>query len=126
MTETIVELENVSVLRVRADWNGPGPAAAFALLESRLTSLKGRRFYGVFRKTAEGEEYYACVARVEGDDPASLEIETGEIPGGWYARRTIQNWERDVTQIAIQFKDMIRVLGEHVDRSRPEIEFYRS
>lgn len=126
MTETIVELAPIPVLRVRADWNGGGPAAAMSIVESKLPTLKGRKFYGTFRPTPEGEEYFACVARTEADDPAQLGLETGEIPGGWYARRKIRGWERDITQLAVQFKDMVRVLGENVDPSRPDIEFYRS
>jgi hypothetical protein len=126
MSEIFVELAAISVLRVRADWNAGGPAAAMATVESKLSTLKGRRFYGTFRPTPEGEEYFACVARVDGDNPAHLGLETGEIPGGWYARRKIRDWEKDITQLAVQFKEMERVLGENVDPSRPDIEFYRS
>jgi hypothetical protein len=126
MAESLVELAAVQVLRTRADWNAGGPAAAMALVESKLTTLKGRRFYGVFRPTPGGEEYFACVARTTEADPVKMGLETGEIPGGWYARRKIRDWEKDITQLAVQFQDMIRVLGETVDPSRPEIEFYRS
>lgn len=126
MSETYVEQATIPVLRVRADWNGGGPAAAMALLESKLPTLKGRRFYGTFRPTPGGEEYFACVARVEGDDPARMGLEAGEIPGGWYARRKIRDWEKDITQLAVQFKEMVRVLGDNVDRTRPDIEYYRS
>ncbi|MCI4334150.1 MAG: hypothetical protein L3K04_00720 [Thermoplasmata archaeon] len=126
MPEVFVDLPPIPVLRLRADWNGGGPAAAMANVESKLPTLKGRKFYGTFRPTPEGEEYFACVARVEGDDAAQLGLEAGEIPGGWYARRKIRDWERDITQLAVQFKDMVRVLGDNVDPDRPEIEFYRS
>jgi DNA gyrase inhibitor GyrI len=126
MVETFVEMPPIPVLRVRADWKGAGPAAAFGTLEAKLSSLKGRKFYGVFRETPDGEEYFACVARIEGEDPVAMGLDTGEIPGGWYARRRIRDWEKDLRQLAVQFKDMIRVLGQNVDRSRPAIEFYRS
>ncbi len=126
MSEIYIELAPIPVLRVRADWNGGGPAAAMAVVESKLPTLKGRRFYGAFRPTPHGEEYFACVARVEGDDPERMGLEAGEIPGGWYARRKIRDWEKDITQLAVEFKDMVRVLGQNVDPSRPELEFYRS
>ena len=126
MTEFLLELAPIPVLRVRADWHGAGPPAAFAALEARLTTLKGRRFYGVYRGTPEGEEYYACVARIEGDDPVRLGLETGTIPGGRYARRKIYDWARDPRQIGSQFREMVQVLGANVDASRPAIEFYRS
>jgi hypothetical protein len=126
MTETFVQLAPIPVLRVRADWSGGGPAAAMAIVESKLSTLKGRKFYGTFRPTPEGEEYFACVARVDSDDPTLLGLEAGEIPGGWYARRKIRDWERDISQLAVQFKEMVRILGDNVDPSRPDIEFYRS
>ncbi len=126
MSEIFVELSAIPVLRVRADWNAGGPAAAMATLESKLTTLKGRKFYGTFRPTPSGEEYFACVARVDGDNPIELGLETGEIPGGWYARRKIRDWEKDITQLAVQFEEMVRILGGNVDPGRPDIEFYRS
>jgi hypothetical protein len=126
VTETFVELDPVPVLRVLADWKAGGPAAAMTLLESKLPTMKGRRFYGVFRILPEGEDYFACVARIASDDPAEMGLEIGEIPGGWYARRRIRDWEKDLSQLGVQFREMVRVLGENVDRSRPEIEFYRS
>jgi len=126
VTETFVELAPVPVLRVRADWNGGGPAEAMARLEAKLPTLKGRRFYGVFREKPDGEEYFACVARVETDDPTHWGVDTGEIPGGRYARRRIRDWEKDLSQLAVQFREMIRILGDLVDSERPEIEYYRS
>jgi hypothetical protein len=126
MSETFVELRSIQALRVKADWKGGGPASAFATLESKLPTLKGRKFYGVFREVPEGEEYFACVERAAEDDPAGMGLETGEIPGGWYARRKIRDWAKDTRQMGVQFREMIRVLGENVDRSRPEVEFYRS
>ena len=73
--ESYVELQEIPVLRVRADMTGEGPSAAFALIESKLPTLKGRKFYGTFRDTPEGEESYACVARVNSDDPRRMELE---------------------------------------------------
>jgi hypothetical protein len=126
MAETFVQLSTIPVLRVLADWSGGGPAAAMAKLEAKLPSIKGRKFYGVFRATPTGEEYFACVAKLDSDDPRRMELDVGEIPGGWYARRKVTDWSRDLEQLAVQFQDMIRVLGENVDKGRPEIEFYRS
>ena len=113
-------------MMVRAVWEGRGPAAAFMALESKRTTLKGRKFHGVVRGRPQGGEYYACFALHEGDDPANVGLEVGEIPAGWYARRRIRGWETDTRQLGVQFEDTIHVLGENVDPSRPEIEFYRS
>jgi hypothetical protein len=126
MSETFLQMPQIPVLRVLADWSAGGPAEAMAKLESKLPSLRGRKFYGVFRPTPAGEEYFACVARLDSDDPVRWELETGEIPGGWYARRKIKDWAKDIGQLAVQFTEMVRELGDNVDHVRPQIEFYRS
>jgi len=124
MLATYVERAPLEVLRVRTDLRANGPAKAFALLESKLPTRRGRKFYGTFRITSEGEEYYACVVRAESDDPGAMGLETGTIPGGWYARRTLLDWESHLPEIHRIFLEMIRV--ENVDPSRPSVEFYRS
>jgi hypothetical protein len=126
MTESYVERSPVPVLRFRVDWNAGGPAAGFRILESRLPTIKGRKFYGTFRFVPGGEEYFACASRLDTDDPGKMGLEVGEIPGGWYARRKIPDWEKNLARIPIQFKEMVRVLGDEVDPSRPTVEFYRS
>jgi hypothetical protein len=126
MSETFVQMPNIRVLRVLADWSAGGPAEAMAKLESKLPSIRGRKFYGLFRPTPTGEEYFACVARVDSDDPVGWELDTGEIPEGWYARRKIKDWANDIGQLAVQFTEMVRELGDNVDHGRPQIEFYRS
>ena len=45
-------------------------------------SRRGRECYGAF----EGGEYRACVQVREGDDPAAIGLEVGELAGGRYAR----------------------------------------
>jgi len=107
---------------------GKGPPEAFELLESKLPSLKGRRFYGTFRLTPEGEEYWACVAMTEGDDPAAMRLETGTIPGGWYVRRRVEDWENVVRdgKLPELLDELAGSNLSKLDRSRPSVEFYRS
>ncbi len=124
METTYVELQEIPVLRVRADMKGKGPSAAFNLLESKLLTLKGRKFYGTFQFTPEGEEYYACVARIDSDDPERMQLETGVISGGWYARGTLMNWEKNLSKLPNLFEEMART--HDVDPKRPSLEFYRS
>jgi hypothetical protein len=124
MTETYVELKELPVLRIKADWKAGGPATAMAQLESRLPTLKGRKFYAYFTAKPEGEEYFASVARIDTDDPESMRLEPGVIPGGWYARRRLPDWEKDLTQMARLFEEMNQ--SNEVDPARPSIEFYRS
>src|SRR5438034_5086547 len=87
---------------------GKGPSAAFNLLESKLLTLKGRKFYGTFQFTPEGEEYYAYVARIDSDDPERMQLETGVIPGGWYARSQLMEWEKNLSRLPGLFEEMAR------------------
>ncbi len=124
MEISYVELQEMPVLRVKADMKGKGPAAAFNLLESKLPTIKGRKFYGTFQFTPDGEEYYACVVRIDSDDPGKMQLETGVIPGGLYVRRKLMDWEKNLSKLAILFEEMART--HDVDRKRPSLEFYRS
>jgi hypothetical protein len=124
METSYVELQEIPVLRVKADMKGKGPSAAFNVLESKLPTLKGRKFYGTFQFVPDGEEYYACVARIDSDVPAKMQLETGTIPGGWYAKTKLMDWQKDVSKIAGLFEEMGRT--HDYDRNRPSVEFYRS
>jgi hypothetical protein len=124
--DVYVERTETEVLRVRADMTGSGPAGAMKVLESKLPSLKGRKFYGAFRLLEGGEEYFACVERAPGDDPATMGLEVGVLPGGLYVRRKLEDWERIIEsgKLGEHFEELIRT--HKFDSSRPEIEFYRS
>jgi len=128
--DSIVELQDMAVMRVRADMKGKGPSYAFTILESKLPSLRGRRFYGTFRMLPHGEEYYACVERIGSDDPEKMQLETGTIPGGRYARRKIMGWEEIVRagRLPAVFMEFVKALEPFVDHAeiRPSLEFYRS
>jgi hypothetical protein len=124
--DTYVERPEVEVLRVKADMKGSGPAGAMHLLESKLPSLKGRKFYGAFRLLEEGEEYFACVERVASDDPDKMGLDVGVLPGGVYVRRKLNDWEQIIAsgRLGEHFEELIRT--HEFDRNRPEIEYYRS
>ena len=124
MENSYVELQEMPVLRVRADMKGKGPSAAFNLLESKLPTIKGRKFYGTFQFTPDGEEYYACVVRIDTDDPDRMQLEPGVIPGGWYARSKLMDWEKNLSKLPSLFQEMART--HDVDPERPSLEFYRS
>jgi len=124
--DTIVDRPQIEVLRVRADMKGKGPKAAFDALESKLPSLKGRKFFGTFRMLDDGEEYYACVERFPTDNPAALGLEAGTIPGGKYVRRRVWNWESVVAAGKMKEISEEFARGYALDPDRPSIEFYRS
>ena len=120
MSVTEIELEAISVMCVVAKDGPSGARAAFDELESKLPSLRGRKFYGTYH---EGE-YRACVAVREGDDPSAMKLGTWIIPGGRYLRVKVDDWEQKVATLASVFESMART--RQVDRTRPSIEVYRS
>lgn len=99
-------------------------AKAFLKLESKLPSLRGRRFYGVLEGEPENGIYRACVKLELNDRPGKMGLKAWSIPGGKYARAKIKDWEAYVNEIAPTFKKMSELYA--VDNSRPTIEFYRS
>ena len=82
-------------------------------------TLKGRKFYGIFRETPEGEEYYACVAKVDADDPVRMSLEVGIIHGGKFVRRRVQDWESVIRagQLPGLFREL--ELATRTKRTRP-------
>ena len=124
--DTYVERSAMEVLRVRADLNRGGPAEAMRLLESKLPSLKGRKFFGAFRLLEGGEEYFACVERIASDDPKGMGLETGTIPGGLYARRKLYDWQKIIAEGKLKDCGREFVQVHDIDSSRPELEYYRS
>jgi hypothetical protein len=124
--DTVVDRPRIDVLRVRADMKGKGPKAAFDTLESKLPTLKGRRFFGTFRMLDDGEEYYACVEKLPTEDPAALGLEAGTIPGGRYVRRRVWDWESVVAAGKMKEISQEFARGYVLDPDRPSIEFYRS
>ncbi len=129
--DSIVELQNIPVMRIKADMKGKGPSEAFTILESKLSTLRGRKFYGAVRKLQNGDvEYYACVEITESDDPVRVQLETAVIPGGKYARRKIIGWQKIVSEgrLADVFEEFVHANEHYIDFSevRPALEFYRS
>lgn len=127
MTDTILILENIPAMRVKADMKSGGPAEAMQILESKLPSFKGRRFYGCYRvDDNQVEEYYACVARFESDEPQKMQLDTWDIPGGKYVRRKIMNWEKVIRdgELPTLAREFARECD--ADPARFTIEYYRS
>lgn len=65
-----VTLNDAPMMYLVAEGGPAGAKDAFNQLEGKLSSLRGRKFYGTFQP--ETGEYRACVA-----------LESGEIPSGW-------------------------------------------
>lgn len=116
----IVTLDPVKVMFVVSPDGPQGAGEAFDRLEARLSSLKGRKFYG----TLLNGEYRACVALEVQDAPAAMGLETWTIPGGAYARRKLEGWPERLPEIGQIFGALAAEYPR--DAARPNVEFYRS
>lgn len=105
---------------VVAEDGAAGASAAFDVLEGRLATLRGRRFYGTF---LDGE-YRACVAMRDDDDPVALALDVWRIPGGEYERFSLLDWQDRVGEIPATFDRMVP--ESELDPTRPSVEYYRS
>ena len=90
-------------------------------LEQRLGSLRGRHFFGTFA----GGRYRAGVETAGDEDPATLGLHVGAIPGGRYLRLRLDGkppalYDRIPAAFAALMSAGVR------DVSRPSIEWYRS
>jgi hypothetical protein len=115
-----VILDDLDVWYVRSESGPSGARDAFAQVEAKIGSLKGRRFYGTFHSG----EYRACVARRPEEDPQALGLGAWVIPGGRYVRDKLLNWRSRIPEIGERFVALSRAYPE--DPDRPSIEFYRS
>ena len=120
---SIVTMPDIAVMYVAGQRGTPFNEQApdsFSRLEAKLSSLKGRKFYGA----VIGDEYRACTALEPTDNVASLPHPTWTLPGGRYVRRLIADWENNRHLIGPTFADLRS--RKDMDSSRPCIEFYRS
>jgi hypothetical protein len=115
-------LDPIEVMAVKAIGGTNGAKAAFDLLESKLSSLKGRRFYGTYNPFTQ--EYRACVKKEQGEDAASLGLEEWKLPGGSFAMTKLDEWQSKMAEIPKIFDKM--AAENDVDTTRPSVEFYRS
>ena len=93
VSESILAIRELAVMFAAADQTRPiaeQAPLAFARLEGQLTTLKGRRFYGV----VVDAQYRACVPIRPEDYADALPHPTWVIPGGKFARRKLAHWEQ--------------------------------
>jgi hypothetical protein len=122
MARVEVVLEPVTVMYVEAEGGLSGIRQSWSKLESRLPSLKGRKFYGTYY--VANNTYRACVAITNETEPDAANLPTWTIPGGKYLREKIDGWSSRPEVMGETFESMS---GERdSDLTRPSIEFYKS
>jgi hypothetical protein len=120
MARMEVTLDPIPVMWVKAEGGLSGVGEAWSTLESKLPSLKGRKFYGTYHNNM----YRACVAIIDEKEAETFELPTWTIPGGKYVCEKVADYRSRVEVIAETFEAMAKECS--ADRSRPEVEFYKS
>ena len=120
MARLEVTLDPIRVMWVKAEGGLSRVGEAWSTLESKLPSLKGRKFYGAYHD----EVYRACVAIIDEKEAETFGLPTWTIPEGRYVRERVADYRSRVEIIAETFEAMAKECG--ADRSRPEVEFYKS
>lgn len=72
---------------LRTEDNVSAIRRGWSRLES-LVALRGRKFYGAFHPTPG--EYWVCAETKEGDEPQTLGLELGTLPGGRYLQARLR------------------------------------
>jgi len=121
---TIVDLPDVRLMVSRADEFPSGLQAAWDRLESRLSSLKGRKFYGVSRYEGSQMAYFAGVVPASDQEVQALGLPTMTIKGGKYARAKLLDWHSHTGEIKQIFNELTREFP--MDPDGWALEYYRS
>lgn len=121
---TIVDLPDLRLMVTRADEFPSGVQTTWDRLESRLSSLKGRRFYGVSYYEGSQLAYFAGVEPASDEGVQALGLPTMMIKGGKYARAKLSDWPNHTDKIGQIFSELIRDFP--VDQNGPALEYYRS
>ena len=121
---TIVDLPDVNLVVSRADEFPGGIKAAWDRLESKLPSLKGRKFYGL--TVCEGSQlaYFAGLEPVNDEEVSSLGFPTMMIKGGEFARAKLFDWSNHTDEIGEIFGQLMQDF--QMDPNRATVEYYRS
>lgn len=121
---TIVDLLNIQLVVSRADEFPGGIKAAWDRLESKLSSLKGRKFYGLTVCEGSHLAYFAGLVPVSDAEVSSLGFPTMMIKGGKFARAKLFDWSNHTDEIGKIFDELMRDFP--MDPNGPTVEYYRS
>ena len=121
---TIVDLPDLKLMVVRAEEFPSGLKSAWDTLESKLSSLKGRKFYGALHYEGPRTVYYAGVEAVSDEEVMALGLPTISVKGGKYARVKLLDWPKHTDEIGPIFGELT---GEfRVTPNGWALEYYRS
>lgn len=120
---TVVTLPELRLVVRQATEFPQGIKAAWQELEAPLTTLRGRKFYGLTYAEESGLVYYAGLEPQNEAEITRLGLPTLSIPGGDYARVKLMDWSNHTDEIGPIFDELMR---HYEMKPGPTIEFYRS
>jgi hypothetical protein len=87
-----------------------------------LVCLRGRKMFALV--DTDANSYTVCTPVKDGDDPDSLGLQVGTLPGGWFLRgRIIGEPPQVYEHIADGMAELEAMMP--ADPTRPLVEFYR-
>ena len=121
---TIVDLPDLTLMVVRVDEFPSGIKAAWDRLESKLSSLKGRKFYAASRYEGPQMAYFVGVVPASDGEVTALGLPTMTIKGGKYARAKLLDWPNHTEKVGQIFSELTRDFP--MDPNGWALEYYRS
>jgi hypothetical protein len=121
---TIVDLPDIRLMVIRVDEFPGGIKAAWDRLESKLSSLKGRKFYAASRYEGPQMAYFVGVVPASEEEITALGLPTMMIKGGKYARAKLLDWPDHTDKIGQIFSELTRDFP--MDTNGWALEYYRS
>ena len=127
MKATIVDQPTLRLIVSQSKSFPEGNRDAMQAIESRLSTLRGRKMYGLAYPSGGTMDYYAGLVPESEDEERAFQdagFEVREIEVGTCARVKLMDWTSKIDQIGPTFGAMIEEYG--YDPAKPQIEFYRS
>ena len=119
---TVVNRDHIDVVYVETADDMSSIPRAWAELESRFESLRGRHFFGAF--WAEDGVYRACARLQPGEEAQTLRLPQLTLPGGAFRRLRLRGEPPAIyEEIGPSFDQLVALGG--VDSTRPSLEHYR-
>ena len=121
---SIINQPDIELVVCRANEFPAGIKDAWERLESKLASLKGRKFYGLTYFEDGQLVYYAGLQPKNNEEIQALGFPTMRLKGGKYVRVKLMDWNSQADEIGPIFDELMETYRK--DPSGPTIEFYRS
>ena len=121
---TLVNQPEIELIVCRATEFPTGIKDSWERLESKLASLRGRKFYGLTFFEDGQLVYYAGLQPIDEREINALGFPTLKLKGGKYARVRLLDWNNHADEISPIFDELMEKYKK--EPNGPTVEFYRS